>query len=103
MQKPITYFVETPAILEFCEAYGSHAQVLNAQDKIRLVTTIAAYAKVLISDNPEIEDVTSNVYDAFQAGFDIYADAWFIQLRDIIATLSWQESIQLILALLSNI
>ena len=57
MQKPITYYLETPSIIEFCSAFGDYGENLDLIQKSCLITTIAAYANVLIVYNLDSEDI----------------------------------------------
>jgi hypothetical protein len=103
MQKPITYFVESPSIHEFCSAVGYYAESLDLIQKTCLIATIAAYASVLVVQNLDSEDIHEEVYKACEIGFGVDADDWFQGLGNFVASLSWEQSIKLIQALTSNI
>jgi hypothetical protein len=103
MQKPITHFVESPSIHEFCSAVGYYAENLDIIEKTCLIATIAVYTTVLVVQNLDTEDISSEVYKAFEIGFGIDADDWFQGLGNFVGSLSWEQSIKFIQALTSNI
>jgi hypothetical protein len=103
MIKPIAYYIDTPNIQSFCQVYGDYAQILGQADKTFLIATIAAYAAFVLTAIPEEDEVASEVYKAFEVGFGVDAETWFESLGGFVGSLSWEEMMKIIEALVVNI